>query len=100
MRSICTPSVRFSLPAGGTRLIWFPWYIITSESDGQGSPPIATGVGASVPLGQQARSEQTPDALTNHSPNPCQGFQARRTRLVQARARFAITFYPIGGEKQ
>jgi hypothetical protein len=24
MRSICTPSVRFSLPAGGTRLIWFP----------------------------------------------------------------------------
>jgi hypothetical protein len=100
MRSICTPSVRFSLPAGGTRLIWFPWYIITSESDGQGSPPIATGVGASVPLGQQARSEQTPDALTNHSPNPCQGFQARRTRLVQARARFALTFYPIGGEKQ
>jgi hypothetical protein len=24
MRSICTPSVRFPLPAGGAMLIWFP----------------------------------------------------------------------------
>jgi hypothetical protein len=24
MGSICTPSVRFPLPAGGTMLIWFP----------------------------------------------------------------------------
>jgi hypothetical protein len=72
--------------------------IFTSESDGRGTPPIATGVGASVPLGQQARSKQTPDAHMNHSPNPCKGFQARNTRMVQHGARLAIKLYPVTGK--
>jgi hypothetical protein len=77
-----------------------PWYIIASTSAWRGSPPSATGVGASPPLGHRARKEHTPDAHTNHSPNPCQGNKARNTRLVQTRARFATKLYPIlGGER-
>jgi hypothetical protein len=37
-----------------------PWYITTSASTWRGSPPSATGVGASDPLRQQARQEPTP----------------------------------------
>jgi hypothetical protein len=48
------------------------------------------------PLGQQARQEQTPDAHTNHSPNPCKGNKARNTRKVQTQGtvRNETTPYP------
>jgi hypothetical protein len=53
-----------------------------------------------TPLGHRARKEHTPDAHTNHSPNPCKGNKARNTRLVQTRARFATKLYPLpGGER-
>jgi|GEM_PF-2135478 len=76
-----------------------PWYITTSASTWRGSPPSATGVGASDPLGQQARQEQTPDAHTNHSPNPCKGNKPETPGRRKHWARFATQLYPTGGTK-
>jgi hypothetical protein len=71
-----------------------PWYITTSASTWRGTPPSATGVGASAPLGQQARPEHTPDAHTNHSPNPCKGNTPETPGRRTHRARFATPTIP------
>jgi hypothetical protein len=67
--------------------------ITTSTSAWRGTPPSATGVGASVPLRQQARGEHMPDAHTNHSPNPCKGNKPETPGRCSTRARFAIQLY-------
>ena len=72
-----------------------PWYITTSASAWRGSPPSTTGVGASDPLGHQARQEPTPDAHTNHSPNPCKGNTPETPGRCKHWARFAIQLYLI-----
>ena len=72
-----------------------PWYITTSASAWRGSPPSTTGVGASAPLGHQARQEPTPDAHTNQNPNPCKGNTPETPGRCKHWARFAIQLYLI-----
>jgi hypothetical protein len=98
--AVVYPLLQVSPARRGNRAAWFPWYITTSTSAWWGSPSSATGVGASVPLRHQARSEHTPDAHTNQSPNPCKGNQPETPGRCSTRARFATQLYLTGGTKQ
>jgi hypothetical protein len=45
-------------------------------------------------MGQQARQEPTPDAHTNHRPNPCKGNKPETPERGNTRARFATQTIP------